>query len=182
MSDKTNGQSESMDLWQNFIAEAVRELNASLQMIRHCVGQLNDEQVWWRPHEDMNSIGNLLLHLTGNLRQRLLSLIGGATDDRDRLSEFTARGPIPKAELLTRLEETVDRAYTLLASLTSARLTERRAVVTFAGTIELPVQAVVFRTLTHLAGHTQEIIQMTRAQLGETYVFQQPAGVPPRKK
>lgn len=179
MGNTTNG---GANLGEAFTTEARHELNASLRMIRHCVGQLSDEQVWWRPQEDMNSAGNLLLHLTGNLRQRLLSSIGGSADDRDRLSEFTARGPIPKAELLERFEDAVSRADVLLANLPAARLSEPRTMMTFAGPVELSVQSLIFRTITHLTGHTQEIIQLTRAQLAGAYTFQHPAGVPPRQK
>ena len=73
-----------------------QELASSVGLIRHCLGQLDDRQVWWRPREEMNSIGNLLLHLTGNLTQRFPSDIGGEPDRRNRSAEFTERESIPK--------------------------------------------------------------------------------------
>ena len=69
---------------EGFVAEARTSLETAFALIRHGVGQLDDEQVWWRPRDGMNSIGNLLLHLAGNLRQRFGSVIGGEPDDRDR--------------------------------------------------------------------------------------------------
>ena len=74
----------------------------------------------------MNSIGNLLLHLCGNLRWKFRAVIGGLPDDRDRPREFSERGPIPKAELLHRLEEVVAATDAALADLTPSKLLESR--------------------------------------------------------
>jgi hypothetical protein len=180
MGSENGASGRAGGLGGDVVAEARQQLSASLGMIRHCLGQLDDEQVWWRPREDMNSIGNLLLHLTGNLRQRIFANIGGEPDVRDRFAEFTERAPIPKEELLRRFEEIVGRADGLVAGLTADRLVETRSYKTFAGMIEGTVHSLLFRTLTHLSGHTQEILHLTRQQLGERYTFRDPAGVPPR--
>jgi len=142
--------------------------------IKHCVGQLNDAQVWQRPIESMNSIGNLLLHLCGNLKWRFGAIIGGLPDDRDRPREFSERGPIPKAELLRRLEEGVAAADATLAGLIPSQLLEIRRYRMMSGETQATVQAVVLQTLTHLSGHAQEIIYITRLQLGEAYQFRSP--------
>jgi hypothetical protein len=68
---------------------------------------LNDEQLWWRSQPSLNCIGNLILHLCGNLRQWIVSGVGGAADLRDRPAEFAERGPIAKEELLNWLEGVV---------------------------------------------------------------------------
>ena len=67
------------------------ELAAALGRIAHCVGQLTDEQVWSRPTPAMNSIGNLMLHLAGNVRQLIVAGVGGEPDIRERQAEFDAR-------------------------------------------------------------------------------------------
>ncbi|MEW4570315.1 DinB family protein [Tautonia sp. JC769] len=164
---------------EDFVAEARTGLETAVALIRHGVGQLDDEQVWWRPREGMNSAGNLLLHLAGNLRQRFGSVIGGEPDGRDRFGEFTERGPIPKEELLRRFEEAARRADEILAGLTPERLAETCRDQLLAGTAEKTVLGVVLQTLTHLHGHAQEILHLTRLQLGEGYAFRQPSGVPP---
>jgi hypothetical protein len=170
---------DTSDLGRDFLAEARRQLAASTATIHHSLGQLDDGQVWWRPREDMNSVGNLLLHLAGNLRQRVLSDIGGAPNDRDRLAEFTERGPIPKAEVLRRFEDAVGRADATLAGMAPEQLLETRRYNVVAGPVEGTVQALVLNVLTHLAGHAQEILHLTRLQLGERFAFRNPAGVPP---
>jgi hypothetical protein len=172
--------SRETSLGERFLTEARQQLDATVGLIRHCLDQLDDGQVWWRPREDMNSVGNLLLHLAGNLKQRFGSVIGGEPDVRDRFGEFTERGPIPKSDLLRRFEDTARRADEILAGLTPARLGETCRYDLLAGTTEKSVLRVVLQTLTHLSGHAQEILHLTRTQLGERYTFRQPAGVPLR--
>jgi hypothetical protein len=166
------------NLGKEFVAQAREQLQSSVLLIRHCLGQLDDSHVWWRPREEMNSIGNLLLHLTGNLTQRFDSEIGGEPDRRDRTAEFTQRGTIPKEVLLRRFDQAAARADEVLAGLAPQSLLETRRTQRLDGSIEKTILGTVFQTLTHLNGHSQEILQMTRAQLGEAYKFRQPAGVP----
>ncbi len=156
---------------RNYLAEARTELAMAAARLKHCLGQLNETQVWWRPHKSMNSIGNLLLHLCGNLRSRFLSVIAGLPDDRDRPKEFSERGPIPTAALLLRLEEVVGAADAVLGDLTPSRLLESRRYRLLSGETEGTVQAVVLQTLLHLSGHVQEIIYITRLQLRDSYQF-----------
>jgi len=152
---------------QAYLAQAGRRLDASLERIRHCVGQLDDRQVWWRAAEGLNSIGNVLLHLCGNLRQWLVAGVGGAAAFRDRPREFAERGPIPRDELLRLLAAVVAQADAVLAGLDEARLLEARRIQGFDET----VLSAVIDCLTHLSGHAQEIVYVTRLQLGEAYRF-----------
>jgi hypothetical protein len=163
---------------QNYLADARSELSAATTTVKHCLNQLNETQVWWRPHKSMNSIGNLLLHLCGNLRWRFRSVIAGLPDDRDRPKEFSERGPIPTAELLLRLEEVVGAADRVLADLTPSQLLESRRFRMLRGETEETIQTVVLTTLLHLSGHVQEIIYITRLQLGDSYQFRSPPALP----
>ena len=90
--------------------------------LRGAVEPLTDEQVWWRPNEASNSIGNLLLHLNGNVRQWLVDSFDGLEDKRNRPAEFGERERIPVSELLSRLGATLDEAETVLARLTAEEL------------------------------------------------------------
>jgi hypothetical protein len=150
-----------------YLSEARRQLAARLERIRHCVDQLDDAQLWWRPRDSMNSIANLILHLCGNLRQWVLAGAGGAADARDRPREFAERGPIPRAEVLGRLERVVAEAIALLARLPESVLLEPRRVQGF----EETVLSAIFSSVAHLDGHTQEIVCLTRLQLGDAYRF-----------
>src|SRR5438045_194443 len=111
-----------------FGTAAAHELTSALNRIKHCLSQLTDEQLWWRPAPAMNSIGNLLLHLCGNLRQWIVSGIGGASDIRNRPTEFAERGPIAKDELLRRLEAVVEEAKGALTSQNASGLLKGRRI------------------------------------------------------
>ena len=90
--------------------------------LRACVESLSDEQVWWRPHESSNSIGNLVLHLNGNVGQWLVASFNRMEDRRDRPVEFNAQGGISGAALLARLGTTMQQASEVLSRLTEADL------------------------------------------------------------
>lgn len=159
------------DLAEAIIGEVRNELRSCQRRIHHCVKQLNDEQVWWRTGEAFNSIANLLLHLTGNLEQRITSILGGRPDFRDRPAEFSARGPIAKAELLARFDEVVERADGVLAGLSAKRLLETHRFLKLRGEVEGTAVTLIVQTLVHLGGHTQEIVALTRLQLRDAYRF-----------
>jgi hypothetical protein len=90
--------------------------------LRTCVESLSDEQVWWRPNPSSNSIGNLVLHLNGNLRQWLVDSFNQKEDKRDRPAEFAATGETGGAALLEKLEGTITQAAMVLERLTEAEL------------------------------------------------------------
>ncbi len=156
------------DNLSNTIAHAFAdELDSAHSRIRHCVEQLTDEQVWWRPRSDMNSIGNLVLHLTGNIKQLIVSAIGGEPDDRDRPAEFAARDTLPKAVLLEQLASMVERAKVTISRTTIDELCRVRRIREF----EWSGLQTIVRSVAHFRGHTQEIIHQTRTILGEHYQF-----------
>ncbi|MFY9854721.1 MAG: DUF1572 family protein, partial [Terracidiphilus sp.] len=90
--------------------------------MKTCVEALTAEQIWWRPNEASNSIGNLLLHLNGNVRQWLVASFNRDEDKRDRPAEFAAKEGAMAAELLDRLGATLDEAAKVLDRLTTAEL------------------------------------------------------------
>src|SRR5690242_19481275 len=102
--------------------EAANELASALGRIKHCLGQLTDGQVWWRPRPSLNGDGNLVLHLSRNVRQWVVAGLGGSADVRDRPAEFSERGPTPKDELLGRLEAVVNEAEAVLGRQTARKL------------------------------------------------------------
>jgi len=146
------------------------ELAAALGRIAHCVGQLSDEQVWSRPAPAMNSIGNLMLHLAGNVRQLIVAGVGDDPDIRDRQTEFDARGPIPADELLGNLLLTVKKAREAIVSVPDERLLTMIPIKRY----DLNGIEAIVRSVSHFSGHAQEIIHMTRMILAEKYEFAGP--------
>jgi Protein of unknown function (DUF1572) len=143
------------------------ELTKSFGRIRHCMDQLTDLQVWQRPDDKMNAIGNLVLHLVGNLGQYVVSGVGGATDVRNRSAEFSARGPMAKSELLGKLEVVVADARAALERQSEAEWLKARRIQGY----EMDALHAAARSVAHFRGHEQEIIHMTRALLGDKYRF-----------
>ncbi len=147
--------------------EAQRCLGTERKKIDHCLNQLNDEQIWWRPEPTMNSIGNLLLHLSGNLEQWLVCGLSDAPDHRDREAEFAERGPLERRVLLEKLDATLTRVYQALDQLQPDQLLTPITIQGF----EVSRLGAIFDSVPHFKGHVQEIISFTRMQLGSTYRF-----------
>src|SRR5579863_2252303 len=96
--------------------------------IETCVDKLTPEQIWLRQSDNENAIGNLMLHLAGNVRQWLLHGVGGEPDVRVRDAEFDARGDLAPEELKRRLRATVNEAAALLRALPPGRLCDRKQI------------------------------------------------------
>lgn len=92
-------------------------LEVSWPRLQKAVTTLDPGQLWLRANENTNSVGNLLLHLTGNLRQWVVSGLGGAKDERIRSREFSERGPLPGSVVMARLEKTLHEAAAVLDGL-----------------------------------------------------------------
>src|SRR5215469_3850646 len=91
--------------------------------LRNCVESLTDEQVWWRPNRASNSVGNLILHLNGNVQQWLVASFNRSADNRDRPREFKEEGQIPTKALLEKLGTTIEQAGEVLSRLGESDLT-----------------------------------------------------------
>lgn len=140
-----------------------------LPKIRVCVERLSEEDVWWRPNETSNAVGNLLLHLAGNVRQWIVSGVGGAPDTRRRAEEFAARGPgaISKTTALERLEAAVREVDGVLQGLDEAVLLERRNIQGR----DVSVLDAVYHVVEHFAMHTGQITWITKLRTGHDLGF-----------
>ena len=109
----------STDLRTAFVLEVQRRLfEESWPRLKRCLDLLEEEEVWLRPNENSNSVGNLVLHLCGNARQWIVSGLGGTPDERRRSEEFAERGPILKAHLHELLDALQPEIIQILDGLT----------------------------------------------------------------
>ena len=129
-----------------------------LPKIERCLEKLNDDQIWWRPNAESNSIGNLLLHLCGNARQWIMCGLGSAPDNRTRDAEFAQRDVIARAELLQLLRTTLADVETTLRDLDPSVLLEKR---TIQGS-DVDVLEAIFHVTEHFSMHTGQIITLTK--------------------
>jgi uncharacterized damage-inducible protein DinB len=140
--------------------------------LRACVGALPPDALWRRAAPGVNSVGNLLLHLAGNVRQWIVSGVGGAPDIRARSAEFAADGGADARELLARLEETLREADAVLATLTTDELLRARTIQGRA----LTVLEAVYHVTEHFGMHTGQIILLTKMMAPGAIAFYEDAG------
>jgi uncharacterized damage-inducible protein DinB len=156
----TSPQTESkFGVAQSLTQEARRLLvEEYLPKIERCLEKLTDEQVWWRPNPESNSIGNLLLHISGNARQWIVCGLGGANDERQRQTEFDEREGISREELLGKLRKTVSEIDDVLADFDPSRLLDDYQIQ---GTTSTALAA-IFHVTEHFSMHTGQIILLTK--------------------
>ena len=135
--------------------------------LRGCVESLTDEQVWWRPNEASNSIGNLILHLNGNVQQWLVGSFNRSEDTRDRPAEFAERQLVPAAALLEKLGSTMRQASDVLSGLTEADL---RATFHIQGYTVTGLHA-MYQVVEHFGMHYGQILYITKLIGGEDLGF-----------
>ena len=136
---------------------------------------MTEKEIWWRPNAASNSAGNLVLHLSGNVRQWIVANLGETHDLRNRDSEFAERGPLPKKILIARLQGTVREASKVLARLPEPTLSRKFVIQ---GLHVTGLQAVA-HVVEHFAYHTGQIVFITKLKRGKDLKF---TNLPPVKK
>jgi hypothetical protein len=148
---------------KEFLRISIEKLRRSGSRIEDCVGRLNHEQIWTRNTDNVNSIGNLVLHLCGNVRQWIGFGIGDLADQRDRDSEFAARGGLEPKELIERSRKTVSDAVDTLGNFDTARLMDKVTIQN----IEVSKMEAIYQVVEHFAQHTAQIIFVTKMLTGD---------------
>ncbi|HEV8435877.1 MAG TPA: DUF1572 family protein [Thermoanaerobaculia bacterium] len=131
--------------------------------VRDCLNLLDEEQIWWRPNEQSNSIGNIVLHVSGSLNYYLNRNLGGIDYNRDRDAEFAERRSIPKAELLAIFDDMVAKAERTFDSLTLERLGDPSPEPR----MHKSVMEDVVNIAVHLSNHVGQILWITKMLRGD---------------
>lgn len=126
--------------------------------LRSCAESLTDEQIWWRPNASCNSVGNLMLHLNGNLRQWLVTSFNRQPDLRDRPAEFAADGSISGSALIEKLGATVEEALKVLGRLTEEDLVAPYEIQGF----HVTGLAAIYQVIEHFGLHYGQISYITK--------------------
>ena len=140
-----------------FVDYSIDRLRRHSERIEKRLAELGEDRVWARGAEDANAIGNLVLHLCGNVRQWIIASIGGAPDTRIRDQEFATKGGVPVPELTDRLHGTVDEAVAVLQGLTPERLLQRIHPQNH----DVSVLEAVYHVVEHFAWHAGQIVSAT---------------------
>ena len=139
----------------------------NLPRIAECLQKLSEEEIWWRPNSASNSAGNLVLHLSGNVRQWIISGLGGAEDRRERDREFAERGPIPRKVLVTQLRRTVRDACRVIGRLSEDSLLRKYEIQGF----HVTGLDAAFHVAEHFGYHTGQIIYITKLKRAQDLRF-----------
>jgi uncharacterized damage-inducible protein DinB len=150
-----------------FLDYSARKLRQNVDRLEKCLERLTEDQIWMREHESENAVGNLLLHLAGNVRQWIISGVGGTPDSRDRDSEFNARQGPSRSSLLAALRDTVEEACKVIEPLTPERLT----AIVHVQKYDISVLEAIYHVVEHFAQHTGQIIFATKMLTGEEMGF-----------
>jgi uncharacterized damage-inducible protein DinB len=161
-----------------FLDFSVAKLNQLTTRIADCLGRLREDQIWTREGENMNAIGNLVLHLCGNVRQWIVAGIGGAPDARVREREFSARGGVNASELEARLRTTVAEAAGILDNLAAGRLLERVNIQGYDST----VLEAIYHVVEHFAQHAGQVIYATKLRTGADLGYYRHLSRPPHNE
>ena len=127
-----------------------------------CVEKMSDEDIWWRPNEQSNSAGNLILHLCGNLRQWVSASIGGVKFQRNRAEEFSARDPIAKADLIAKIRAVVSEVDGVLENLPAHRLLVHYTIQSYSPS---GLQA-IYHVVEHFSYHLGQVLYIYKLKTG----------------
>ena len=150
------------ELHEALLAETRRRLfHEGVPRIKKCIALLTPEKIWYRPNANSNSIGNLILHLSGNVKQWILSGLGKVKDTRTRQEEFDEEGPVETQKMLDQLDQIMAEVETVLQELKPEDLIEKHLVQGFQenGT------AILVHVVEHFSYHVGQITYITKALL-----------------
>ena len=147
-----------------FIGYSSSRLQQFSSHIEKCLIDVTDEQVWARGGENENSVGNLILHLCGNMRQWVIAGVGGQTDTRRRDEEFSERGGLTSKDLTERVVALVTQATAVIDGVSAQRLSDRLVIQGY----DVSVLDAIYHVVEHVAMHTGQIIFMTKMLTGKT--------------
>ena len=156
----------SDEIFLKFSADKLEQLHGRIQ---DCLGRLTPEQVWTRNSDNENAVGNLVLHLSGNVRQWIGSGVAGLPDNRQRDKEFDTRGGTAVHELADLLKTRVDEAESIIRAVPAPRLTER---ITPQGH-DVTVLEAIAHVVEHFSMHTGQIIFLTKMLTGQDLAYYQ---------
>ena len=146
--------------WVITFLRSTREMliEQSWKRLRTCAESLTDEQIWWRPNPSSNSIGNLVLHLNGNVTQWIINSFTRSNDHRDRPAEFSRTEGISRDELVQTLSATMKRVSDVLDQITEADLL---APFDIQGYHTTGLEA-IYHVVEHFALHYGQIAYITK--------------------
>lgn len=133
-------------------------LEVGLHRVDLCLGQLTEDQVWYRPNGSSNSVGIILTHVVGNITQYVISGLGHVPDTRKRDREFDDSLHRSKSDLRQSMSTTVRDAISVLRQLTPLDVRKEYRIQGFS----LSLLEVVVHVIEHFSYHIGQIAYITK--------------------
>ena len=147
-----------------FLDYSVRKLTQMNGNVEACLGKLSDEQVWQRKAAHENTVGNLILHICGNMRQWIMHGVHNNPDIRKRDAEFSTNDGMTAKQLTELFSKTIAEAKSVIGSLPPARLVERTDPQKMG---EVSVLDAIYQVVGHVQQHVGQIIMLTKQMTGK---------------
>lgn len=164
------------ELIREFIHNSISRIDENTKKVNKCFEELDEKDIWIHPNESSNSIGNLVLHLCGNIRQYIISSLGEREDIRERDLEFSTRGGPNKIELLEKLSMIIREAKSIIRTADAAKLLKIQSVQGY----EYSGLGIIYHVVEHYSYHTGQIIFFTKLLKNKDLAFY--AGIDLNKK
>ena len=150
-----------------FIEQSILRMQENVPRINKCFSELSEKQVWQKPNDASNSIGNLILHLCGNITQYIISSLGGNADQRERDLEFSTRDGMTKNQLIDKLTKVVDQSVFIMSEIPELELMRKRKVQAF----DLSGIGIIIHVVEHFSYHTGQIAFLTKQLINKDLGF-----------
>lgn len=145
-------------LSSEFIEQSILRMQENMERIEKCFSELSEAEVWLKPNEASNSMGNLVLHLCGNITQYIISSLGGKEDRRERDLEFSTEEGFSKQQLIDKLSNVVDQSVSIMTEVSESALMRIRKVQAY----KLSGVGIIIHVVEHFSYHTGQIAFRTK--------------------
>ncbi len=156
------------DEWvSEFLENSIFRLDEGTRMIKISLDSVSESNIWKKPNDSSNSIGNQILHICGNMTQYIIASLGEQDDYRKRDEEFSINGGLTKTQLIQKLENTVKKARLVLNGCNKRQLIKKREVQGFT----LSGIGIVIHAVEHYSYHTGQIAFWTKLMTNKDLGF-----------
>lgn len=156
------------DEWMSeFLENSIYRLDESTRMNKISLKSIEESNIWKKPNESSNSIGNQIIHICGNMTQYIIASLGEQDDLRNRDAEFSISDGFKRNELIQKLEDTVGQAKLVLNNCGKSQLLKKRVVQGY----DLSGIGIVIHAVEHYSYHTGQIAFWTKQLINKDLGF-----------
>ncbi len=160
-------------LSSEFIEQSILRMQENIPRIDKCFSELSEKEAWQKPNDASNSIGNLILHLCGNITQYIISSLGGNADHRERDLEFSTKDGLSKAQLFEKITKVVNQSVLIMSEIPESELMRKRKVQAF----DLSGIGIIIHVVEHFSYHTGQIAFLTKQLINKDLGFYEDIGL-----